>query len=83
MGAVFRVFEAGHPFAECFDPEANTCPLAPTCRLRSYIARALEAFYHELDLVTLHDLVQGNCGLVDLLQLRDNLDAACARSVPA
>ena len=83
MGAVFRVFEAGHPFAECFDPVANTCPLASTCRLRSYIARALEAFYHELDLVTLCDLVQGNCGLVDLLKLRDNLDAACTRGLPA
>ncbi|TGD61737.1 hypothetical protein EYC08_17895 [Tabrizicola sp. WMC-M-20] len=23
MGAVFRVFESGTPFAECFDQEAN------------------------------------------------------------
>jgi Rrf2 family nitric oxide-sensitive transcriptional repressor len=83
MGAVFRVFEAGHPFAECFDPAANTCPLAPTCRLRSYIGRALEAFYHELDLVTLRDLVQGNCGLVDLLQVQGGLEDACTRPVPA
>lgn len=83
MGAVFRVFEAGHPFAECFDPATNTCPLAPNCRLRSYISRALEAFYHELDLVTLRDLVKGNCGLFDLLQLRGDLDGACTRTVPA
>lgn len=34
MGAVFRLFEAGVPFAGCFVPDANTCPLSATCRLR-------------------------------------------------
>lgn len=69
VGAVFRVFEAHVPFAECFDPLSNTCPLTATCRLRSYIARAVEAFYHELDLITLEDLVRGNCGLQALLDM--------------
>jgi Rrf2 family transcriptional regulator, nitric oxide-sensitive transcriptional repressor len=40
MGSVFRVFEVGHPFAECFDAETNTCPLSTECRLRGYIACA-------------------------------------------
>lgn len=77
VGAVFRVFEATHPFAECFDAASNTCPLSETCRLRTYIARAVEAFYHELDMVTLQDLVKGNCGLMALLEIGEGLHRHC------
>lgn len=73
MGAVFRVFEAGLPFAECFSAESNTCPLTESCRLRSFIARAVEAFYHEMDMVTLDDLIRGNCGLHSLLAMEERL----------
>ena len=83
MGDVFRVFEAGTPFAECFDPETNTCPLSATCRLRGYVARAVEAFYHELDMVTLADLTQGNCGLTALLAVPDSLRRNCAEIASA
>lgn len=78
IGEVFRVFEAGTPFAECFDAAQNTCPLSGTCRLRSYISRALEAFYHELDMVNLTDLVKGNCGLASLLDMVPRLQTICA-----
>lgn len=78
IGAVFRIFETEIPFAECFDEVRNTCPLASTCRLRSYVVRALEAFYHELDMVTLEDLVRANCGLMDLLALRPDLSGSCS-----
>lgn len=81
MGSVFRVFEAGHPFAECFDAETNTCPLSNVCRLRGYIARAVEAFYHELDMVTLEDLTRGNCGLEALLNVHNTLVDACPQPV--
>ena len=80
IGEVFRVFEAGVPFAECFAPETNTCPLSATCRLRGYVARALEAFYHELDMVTLADLTKGNCGLAALLAVSDQLRGTCAET---
>lgn len=84
IGAVFRIFETDIPFAECFDEVRNTCPLAATCRLKSYVIRALEAFYHELDMVTLEDLVRGNCGLMDLLAMRPDLSGKCsAQSVEA
>jgi Rrf2 family transcriptional regulator, nitric oxide-sensitive transcriptional repressor len=83
MGDVFRVFEAGTPFAECFDPETNTCPLSATCRLRGYVARAVEAFHHELDMVTLADLTQGNCGLTALLAVPDSLRRNCAEIASA
>lgn len=77
IGAVFRIFEAGMPFAECFEEETNSCPLSATCRLRTYISRALEAFYHELDMVTLADLVKGNCGLGALLDMSPSGTIAC------
>ncbi|MFE3835527.1 RrF2 family transcriptional regulator [Pseudogemmobacter sonorensis] len=77
LGAVFRVFESDLPFAECFDPATNTCPLAWNCRLKAYIARALEAFYDEMDSVTLADLVRGNCGLAGLLELPGRMGATC------
>lgn len=75
IGRVFRLFESGVPFAECFMPEGNTCPLVGACRLRSYIARSVEAFYAELDQVTLADLVQGNCGLERLLAIQPDPEA--------
>jgi Rrf2 family nitric oxide-sensitive transcriptional repressor len=78
IGELFRIFEAGVPFAECFDASTNSCPLSTTCRLRSYIARALEAFYHELDMVTLADLVKGNCGLASLLDMHPRMDGCGA-----
>lgn len=77
IGAVFRIFEAEVPFAECFDAETNTCPLSASCRLRTYISRALEAFYHELDMVTLADLVKGNCGLSTLLDMSPRGTISC------
>ena len=75
IGMVFRQFESAVPFAECFMPEGNTCPLVSACRLRSYIARSVEAFYAELDQVTLADLVQGNCGLQALLAMQPDPEA--------
>ncbi|MDP2085082.1 MAG: Rrf2 family transcriptional regulator [Gemmobacter sp.] len=77
VGQVFRVFEGGVPFAECFDPATNTCPLSGTCRLRGYLTRAVEAFFHELDMVTLADLVKGNCGLAGLLDMAQALRPDC------
>ncbi|GAB4272443.1 MAG: Rrf2 family transcriptional regulator [Pararhodobacter sp.] len=77
IGDVFRLFESDIPFAECFDPKNNTCPLTRHCRLRRYLKRALGAFYHELDKITLEDLVRGNCGLVELLAMAPTAPASC------
>jgi len=79
IGAVVRLFEAAIPVAECFDPKTNTCPLINVCRLRSYLGRALDAFYQELDKVTLEDLVQGNCGLTKLLTMKPEAPARCSQ----
>ena len=71
VGKVFRLFEGGMPLAECFDRTANTCPLSSCCRLNTSIARALEAFFRELDGVTLADLVAGNAGLFQILLVEE------------
>ena len=42
---------------------------------------AVEAFYHELDMVTLEDLTRGNCGLEALLNVPDTLADACPSPV--
>ena len=79
IGAVFRLFEADVPFTECFQLETNTCPLVPACRLQHAIRRALDAFYREMDLVTLEDLVKGNYQLDELFRLVDSGEAvSCA-----
>ncbi|MDQ2065242.1 Rrf2 family transcriptional regulator [Xinfangfangia sp. CPCC 101601] len=80
MGELFRKFEASVPFTECFDPSSNSCPLAHACRMRRFLARATEAFYRELDEVTLEDLVDGNSELHDLLTLapREPMLEGCA-----
>lgn len=77
VGKVFRLFEAGVPFAECFEGASNECPLIAHCRLRIVLERALEAFYAELDAITLADLIVDNCGLELLLSAGPSL--ACSR----
>lgn len=83
IGAMFRLFETAHPFAECFAGDSNTCPLSATCRLRGYLERALEAFYAEMDRVTLQDLIEGNCGLQNLLALPPAFACPGAQTAPA
>ena len=69
VGDVFRVFESGHPFAECFEGARNTCPLKPCCWLRPALHRAVEAFYASLDALSLDDLVDGNVELAEMITL--------------
>ena len=67
VGAVLRLIESDMPFAECMSKAANTCPLSAACRLRGALCRGLDAFYRELDQVTLADLVRDNDPLAGLL----------------
>jgi len=67
VGGVCREFEACVPFAECFSETENECPLASSCRLQGHLKRALEAFYAELDKISVADLTRDNDGLAELL----------------
>lgn len=69
VGSVFRALEYEHPFAECFDPASNTCPLVDCCWLRPALQKAIGAFYAELDRVDLSQLVRGNVPLERMLML--------------
>lgn len=83
IGALFRVFEAGQPFIECFGTE-NSCPLHPACRMGAHLRRAVEAFYSTLDPVTLADLTACNSGLDAILALdrTGGMHLAC-KAVPS
>jgi Rrf2 family transcriptional regulator, nitric oxide-sensitive transcriptional repressor len=69
VGEVFREFESGLPFAECFGSEPCQCPLVGSCRLKQTLSSALGAFYATLDQVTLADLMRDNTELNTLLKV--------------
>lgn len=68
VGEVFRAFESGLPFIECFS-DTNTCPLKAHCVMRPHLSRAVEAFYAALDDLYLAELVHCNAGLNALLSI--------------
>lgn len=72
VGAVFRIFEAGTPFTECFSETDNHCPISGSCRLRGALFTALNAFYSALDGITLDDLIRDNTPLEHVLGVVSN-----------
>ena len=77
VGEVFRAFESGLPFMECFSTN-NTCPLKAHCVMRPHLSRAVEAFYSALDEVYLSELVECNAGLQAILNMETpRFSAAC------
>lgn len=57
IGDVVRAAETDFRLVECFDPATNACTLSPSCRLKQVFGNALQAYFRELDGVTLADLV--------------------------
>ena len=56
VGAVVRAAETDFRLVECFDPASNTCTLSPECRLKQVFDSALQAYFGQLDNVTLADI---------------------------
>lgn len=56
IGDVVRASETDFRLVECFDPASNQCTLSPVCRLKGLFGAALEAYFQELDGITLADL---------------------------
>ncbi|SPF77961.1 HTH-type transcriptional repressor NsrR [Pseudoprimorskyibacter insulae] len=75
IGEIFRALEAPVPLAECFADVDNTCPLTNSCRLRTALTDAANAFYATLDPITLDALICDNVGLLNLL----GPDGSCGR----
>lgn len=67
VGEVVRQLEPGLDLLECFRPETDRCVISSVCRLKSTLYRAREAFFAELDSVTLADLTSERPGLPELL----------------
>ncbi len=76
IGDVFRLMESKTAVSECFADVDNTCPLITACRLKVAIAAAVDAFYGKLDEITLHELIEDNSTLEQLLCI--DLQSACA-----
>lgn len=57
IGDVVRASETDFRLVECFDPGFNRCTLSPTCRLKGLLDTALQAYFQELDRMTLADIV--------------------------
>lgn len=53
LGEVVRALESREALVECFRPDGGGCMLTPSCRLKSRLAGAREAFLRELDATTL------------------------------
>ena len=70
IGSLVRLTESSSPLVECFSDKSNLCRLTPACRLKSALAKALDAFYACLDQHTLADLVDNRVALAELLETR-------------
>ena len=57
IGALVRSTETDFFMAECFDREADTCPLTPNCKLKHTLNDATKAFLAVLDQQTLEDML--------------------------
>lgn len=57
VGAVVRATEPDFQIVECFDPQTNTCVIAPACDLKRALGEAQREFLRVLDGYTLADLV--------------------------
>ena len=67
VGWLIRRTEPHFDLVECFDPEANTCSIAPACGLKGALLRALKAFLGVLDEYSLDQLLTQRSDLVTLL----------------
>ncbi len=67
IGAVVRALEGDSEVVECFNPSTNTCPLIGECKLTGLFHTGLEAFFQELDKVTLAEITKDPDALRDRL----------------
>ncbi|MGV8838723.1 MAG: Rrf2 family transcriptional regulator [Bauldia sp.] len=67
IGDVVRTTEEDFRMVECFDPDRNTCALAPACRLRGALREALAGYLAVLDRYSLADLTMDGAAMRELL----------------
>jgi Rrf2 family nitric oxide-sensitive transcriptional repressor len=57
VGDLVRATEPTLDLVECFDAQANTCPIAPACGIKGAMKRAQTAFLASLNENTLADFL--------------------------
>lgn len=57
VGMLVRATEPHFDLVECFDRQANTCPIEPACGLKRVLVNAQRAFLDVLDDATLADFL--------------------------
>ena len=57
IGALVRSTESDFFMAECFDKANNSCPLTPSCKLKSALGQATRAYLAVLDKETLESIL--------------------------
>lgn len=57
VARIVRIAEGRDIPADCFDPQADACPIAGHCRLEHVLGEAFGSFYAALERHTLADLV--------------------------
>lgn len=68
VGWLIRRTEPHFNLVECFDAEANHCPIAPACGLKAALHRAREAFLDVLDEYSLDQFLTRRSELSLLLE---------------
>lgn len=70
IGRIVAEAERSMDLVECFDPDTDTCPVTPACRLQGVLREALGDFLSALDRYTVADLVdRRSAALARLLQV--------------
>lgn len=69
IGDVVRHTEVNFELVECFNPQRNTCPIAPACFLKGALHDAQKAFMAVLDRYTLDDMLENKEWLGKVLKV--------------
>jgi Rrf2 family nitric oxide-sensitive transcriptional repressor len=72
IGDVIRKTEPSSDLVECFNIETAMCPIVSSCGLKSWLAKANEAFFATLMDVTVADVTRNRQGLATSLGIGAN-----------
>lgn len=79
LGEVVRFLEQRYALVDCFRADGGSCPLTPTCRLRSRLVSAQEAFLNDLDRSTIADCAATEEGQPDVLVVKSGRDESTTK----
>lgn len=68
LGQLLRQLEEDKPLVECMGADGGQCRLSPACGLSLALQKAQEAFFKELDPITLEGIPQLSPGMGNLLR---------------